>query len=267
MRVIRGASIAATLEVAEKPRLLKRGNGTVFVVGERAVTLVDPVSLRVTAEIPLARGADGLVDDDDDPTELLASPDGRRAFVHYGIHHKVVALDLAAGKAVGSTKTGRGGKKLFGNVMGGMFGTLGMVAAGYSIWIYTAPSMLAVRPDGGFAYAINNQTKDVTVIDGATGRSVEMIGGNGYSLQTLGGDRVLWQVSDSELRLIDMERQAKAAEFPLPDLRGLFPSPDRSLAVALAKQTVLVLDGTSGAPLARLTDLARPDAVVFAPAP
>jgi hypothetical protein len=106
-------------------------------------------------------------------------------------------------------------------------------------------------------------TKDITVVDGTTGKSVEMIGGNGYSLEVLKDGRFLLEVSGSELRLVDLEQNAKAAEIPLPDLRGLYFPPDRSVAVALAKQVVLVLDGTSGKPLARLTDFVSPDAIAF----
>jgi hypothetical protein len=39
--------------------------------------------------------------------------------------------------------------------------------------------------------------------------------------------------------------------------------PDHSVAVALAKQVVPVLDGRSGNELARLTDFTNPDAIVF----
>ena len=165
------------------------------------------------------------MDDGDEPTELKVSPDGKRAFVHYGLHHKVATLDLEAKTATGSAKTGRGGKKFLGNMMGGLYGWPGLWAAGYSIWIYTRPSMLAVRPDGRYAYAINNQTKDITVVDGTTGKSAEMIGGNGYSLELLKDGRSMLEVSDSELRLVDLERNVKAAEIPLPDLRGLSARP------------------------------------------
>ncbi|HSD66884.1 MAG TPA: hypothetical protein VLF95_09295 [Vicinamibacteria bacterium] len=263
LRVVRGGALVATLGVAANPKLVVRERDVVYVVGEKAVTLVDPVGLQVTARIPLAQGGEALVEGDDLPTELKISSDGKRAFILYGVHNKVAVLDLGAKMAVGSTKTGRGGKKLFGNLMGGMFGMVGMLAAGYSYWSYTAPSMLAIRPDGRYAYAINSQTKDVTVVDGTTGRSVEAIGGGGYSLEVLEGGRFLVEVSGSELRLFDLERNVKAAEVPLPDLRGLFLSPDRSVAVALAKQVVLVLDGSTGKELARLAGFVSPDAIVF----
>jgi hypothetical protein len=168
---------------------------------------------------------------------------------------------------MGSTKTGSGGKKFLGNMMGGLYGWPGMLAVGYSMWIYTWPSMLAVRPDGRYAYAINNRTKDVTVVDGATGKSAQIIGGTGYSLELLKGGRFLYEVSGSELRLIDLERNEKALELDLPDLHGLFFAPDRSVAVALARQAVVVVDGTSGRELARLTHFVKPSAIAFATSP
>jgi DNA-binding beta-propeller fold protein YncE len=265
LRVVRGEAVAATLKVAAKPRLVVRAGDTVYVAGARALTLVDPVELKVTATIRVARGADALVDDDDITTELKVSADGKRAFAHYGIAHKVAVLDLESRSAIGATKTGSGGKKLFGNMMGGMFGMTGLLVAGYSPWIYTEPSMLAVRPDGRYAYAINNQTKDITVVDGTTGKSVEMIGGNGYSLELLKDGQSLLEVSDSDLRLVDMQRNAKALEIPASDVRGVFFAADRSTAIALAKNLVLVLDGGTGKELARLTDLASPVAVAFVP--
>jgi hypothetical protein len=53
----------------------------------------------------------------------------------------------------------------------------------------------------------------------------------------------------------------------LPGLRGLFFPPDRSVAVALARQALLLFDGTTGKPLARLTDFQSPDAIAFAAEP
>lgn len=267
LRVVRADAVAATLEVATDPKLLVRQGDVVYVVGEKAVSLIDPASLQVVGSIPLARDGEGLVGDGDLPTELQVSGDGTRACIHYGFAHKVAVLDLEAKRAIGSTKTGSGGKKLFGNMMGAMFGMAGTMAAGYGPWIYTAPRMLALRGDGRYAYAVNSQTKDVTVVDTATGRSQGTIGGGGYALEVLQDGLSMVEVSNSELRLIDLENNTKAGETPLPDLRGLFFPKDRSVAVALAKQVVLVLDGTSGREIARFTDFVSPDAIVFEPTP
>jgi DNA-binding beta-propeller fold protein YncE len=175
---------------------------------------------------------------------------------------RVLALDVEGKKAIGSTKTGRGGKKLFGNLMGGMFGMVGFLAAGYSPWAFAIPAMLAVRLDGRFAYAINSQTKDVTVVDATTAQSVEMIGGGGYALRVLAGG-ALAVVSRDKVQLLDTERNVKTAELELPELRGLAVSPDGAHAVALAKRVVLCLDGVTGKELARLTDFVSPVDVVF----
>jgi hypothetical protein len=60
-----------------------------------------------------------------------------------------------------------------------------------------------------------------------------------------------------------VQRFGKWTEVPLPDLRGLFFPPDRSVGMTLAKQVVLVLDGATGKELARLTDFVSPDAIAF----
>jgi DNA-binding beta-propeller fold protein YncE len=263
LRVLRDGALVATLTVAANPRLIERKQDTVFVVGEREVTLVDPNALSVAGTVPLFKGGEAIVDDHDVATELKTSADGSRAFILYGLNNKVAVLDVEHRAAVGSTKTGRGGKKLFGNLMGGMFGIAGYLAAGYSPWFFTTPSMLAVRPDGAFAYAINMQTKDVTIVDGQTGRSVEIIGGGGYRLDLLRDGQMVAETAGSDLRFIDAQRNAKAAEVPLPDLRGFFPSPDGAVAVALAKQTVVVFDGATGKEISRPSGFATPAAIVF----
>jgi DNA-binding beta-propeller fold protein YncE len=262
LRVLRGANLVATIEVATNPRLFQREGDIIYVVGEKAVTLVDPVALRVTATIPLAKGDKDLVDDNDVPTELAVSPDSKRAFILYGVHSKLVVLDVEGKKAIGSTKTGRGGKKLFGNLMGGMFGLAGLLVSGYSPWAFASPNMLDVRPDGRFAYAINSQTKDVTVVDASTAEAVEMIGGGGYALKMLAGG-TLAVVSGDKVQVIDTEKNVKALELELPDLRGLAVSPDGTRAVALAKHVVVCVDGLTGKELARVTDFVGPSDVVF----
>jgi len=111
LRVVRGADLAATLKVAPHARLIAREGDLVYVVGEKAITLVDPVGLRVVATLPLGSEGNWLVDDDDVPTELRTSPDGKRGFVLYGLNERLVVLDLEQKKAIGAAKTGRGGKK------------------------------------------------------------------------------------------------------------------------------------------------------------
>ena len=145
--------------------------------------------------------------------------------------------------------------------MGGMFGMAGFLAAGYAPWAFTAPTMLAVRPDGRFAYAINTQTKDVTVVDGITAETADMIGGGGYALKVLGGGAMA-VVSGDQIQIVDTARNRKTAELELPELRGLAVSPDGAHAVAIAKRLVVLMDGR-GEEIARLTDLLGPSDLVF----
>jgi len=269
LRVVRGATIAATVKVAANPRMVERRGDVLYVVGERAVTLVDAVGLGVTATIPLEKGGSGLVDDDDTPTALLTSPDGKRGFVLYGptgpysnVKDKLLVLDLEQRRAVGAVNTGRGGKKFLRTM------TIGM-GIPYRIYWHTEatgnPWGLAVRPDGRFAYALNMKTKDVTIVDSTTAEAVEKIGAGGYRLALLTGGAVLAVVSGSQLHLLDTATNKKIAELELPDLRGLILSPDGAHAVALAERVVLFLDGATGKVLARLPDFVKPDALVFEP--
>jgi DNA-binding beta-propeller fold protein YncE len=272
LRVVRGADVAATLKVAPHPRLIAREGELVYVVGEKAVTLVDPVGLRVVATLPLGSEGKSLVDEDDAPTELKTSADGKRGFVLYGLDERLVVLDLEQKKAIGATKTGRGGKKFLrglGNVAawsaalsGGAMGQI--LAAPFRFHGGSASQALVVRPDGRFAYALDVKNKDVTVVDANTAEAVEKIGGGGRELQLLTGGTAVAAASGSEILLLDTASNKKATVVELPGFRSLVLSPDGAHAVALGERTVLCLDGTTGKELARLTSFGKPEAVIFA---
>jgi len=261
LRFLRAGRLAATLPVAARPMYVGELAAAVCVVGAKAVTLVDPVSLQVTASIPLDKAGEPVVDDDDRPFEVVASPDGRRAFIHYPAQDKVAVLDLEQKKAVGSTKTGRGRKKFLNTLMSGL--TYGMADR---IYFYNSsdPPQLLVRPDGRFAYALNLDTSDVTIVDADTATAVEKVSGGGRWLALLGQSTLV--VVGPELHIIDMARNVKVDQLRLPGLRGLRPSPDGAFAVALAERNVLILDGATGKERARLTDFVNPIRIAFAKA-
>lgn len=202
------------------------------------------------------------MDDDDQPFELVVTPDARRAFIHYPAQDKVVVLDLEQGKAIGSTKTGRGGKKLLGGVMSAL--TYGMSDRTYFYNPGSDPPQMLARPDGRFAYALNLDTSDVTVVDADTAQAVAKIGAGGRALAMLGGPTLF--VLGPELQAIDTARNAKVEPPLLSGLRGLRPSPDGACAVALAERAVLILDGATGKERARLTEFVKPTRVAFAKA-
>jgi DNA-binding beta-propeller fold protein YncE len=272
LRVVRGADVAATLKVAAHPRLIVREGDLVYVVGEKAVTVVDPAGLRVVATLPLESEGKSLVDEDQAPTELKASPDGKRAFVLYGLNERLVVLDLEQKKAIGAAKTGRGGKKFLrglGNVAamaasfsGGFAGQ--MAALPFRLHRGPASEALVVRPDGRFAYALDAKTSDVTVVDANTAEAVEKIGGGDRELKLLTGGTAVAVVSGSEIALLDTASNKKGTVVELSGLRSLVLSPDGAHAVALGERTVLCLDGRTGKELARLTTFGKPAAVIFA---
>jgi len=85
LRLIREGTLAATLDVAEKPRLVETVDGTVYVVGSKAVTLVDTKALQVSGTIPL----DAVAGGGDHPFELAVTPD--RFGDAVGVHEEHVA--------------------------------------------------------------------------------------------------------------------------------------------------------------------------------
>lgn len=261
LRFLREGKLAATLPVAARPMWVAPVGGALHVVGSKAVTLVDPARLEVAATIPLTKGTQAIVDDDDRPFEVAVTADGRRSFIHYPAQDKVAVIDLEQKQAIGSTKTGRGGKKFLNHMMAGL--TYGLSER---VYFYNPgdPPQLLVRPDGRFAYALNLDTSDVTVVDAQTAQAVEKIGAGGVFLALLGGPTLV--VVGPELHLLDATRNAKLEAVPAPGLVGFWPSPGKEFAVALAERTVLILDGVSGRVRARLGDFVRPTRIAFSKA-
>jgi DNA-binding beta-propeller fold protein YncE len=272
LHVVRGAERAATLKVAPHPRLVTRQGDVLYVVGERAVTLVDPVGLQVVATLPLGSEGKWLVDDDQVPTELRTSADGKRGFVLYGMNERLVVLDLEQRKAIGATKTGRGGKKFL-RGLGNVAAMTATFSAGALGQLATAPLAfrrglaiqgLVVRPDGRFAYALDVKTSDVTIVDADTAEAVEKIGGGSRELKLLTGGAAVAVTSGSEIAVLDTATNKKVRSVELSGLRALALSPDGAHIVALGERTVLCLDGRTGKELARQTGFGKPEVVVFA---
>lgn len=282
--IVRGSTLAATLDVAANPRMVTRAGETVFVVGEDAVTLVDPVTLEVVATIPLRNEEGTLVDDDELATELRLNAGGERAFILYGLHNKVVVLDLIANRALRSVKTGRKNKELLRGISAAFLvagwspGWQGdvLTAAGLGIGLWnnylesgktTTPSMLALHPDGLVAYAVNSQGRNVTVIDAVKAERVKQLGVRGRELRLLPGGHVLAVLSRSGIQLMDTTTNTKLEELDVRELRAFELTPDGANAVALGKESLLCFDASSGEVLARVTNLEAPVALTFDSAP
>jgi DNA-binding beta-propeller fold protein YncE len=280
LRAIRGASVAVSAGVAANPGLVVRDRGRAIVVGAAAVTLADAETAAVRATLPLKRGAERLVFDDEVPLEALVSGDGRRAFVLYEPGSKLAALDLAAERPalVGVARTGRGSRRLM-RGLGLAAGALSLVPGGVGEWanavgLVTAPGLgspaarpgaplLALRPDGRYAYALNVGTGDVTAVDADTATASYHVPAPGLRLRPLAGGATLAVLAPGSVQLIDTTRHRRIAEIELPGLSDVVASPDGRHALVLADRKVLCLDGATGDVVATVTNFVQPTVVAF----
>jgi DNA-binding beta-propeller fold protein YncE len=258
LRLLRDGKLAATLPVAARPKYLGEMGAGLCVVGAKAVTLVDVASQQVTATIPLEKAGEEIVGGGDHPFEVVGTADGRRAFIHYPAEDKVAVLDLEQKRAIGATKTGRGSKKLLGGMMS--FLTYGMSDRMYFYRSGDPPQML-VRRDGRFAYALNLETGDVTIVDADTASAVQKLGTGGNQLALLGASTLV--AVGREIRVIDTARNAMGAPLSLPGVRGFLAAPDGSVAVALAEHALSIIDGATGRERTRIS-FVKPSRAAFA---
>lgn len=286
LRVVRGATLVRMITVATHPLFLRLAPDRewLHVVSTNAVTAVDYVSLKEAGTVPLDSAGMGIgsglaLFDPKHVSELAITPDGKRGVALYDRSSRLLVLDLESHKVVATVATGRGGVK-FGKFMTAMAATALSAYAGqaiassagmpyytYNIYgVASANTSIALRPDGKFAYALNTQTNDVTIVNVETGEVVDKLGGGGRRLQLMTGGAVVTAVGGS-LSSIDT-----ATHKPLPALAiegrvfDLALSPDGRYAVALADKTVVCLDSSTASELGRAGGFKRPSHIVFAPA-
>jgi DNA-binding beta-propeller fold protein YncE len=285
LRIIRGAAIAATLPVGANPLFLKGSPNRehLYVVSAAQLTDIDYPSLKVIADMPLeSAGASGAVmsswlfDSKHHVSALAFRPDGTRAFAIYDQSSKLSVLDLTSHKLIGSVTTGRksvkvgkflgalGATMLSGAVAGNLASASGASFYSYPIFdVGRAQSSVVVGADGHTAYALNRQTNDVTLVS-ADGQVIKTIAAGGNTLEFLAGNQVLAVEGSNSLKLIDV---STAEPLPEPDFGGhlnvFTVSPDGRTAVILADKTVLLLNGATGTPVARLDGFVKPTAIIF----
>jgi DNA-binding beta-propeller fold protein YncE len=207
---------------------------------------------------------------------LAFRPDGTRAFAIYDQSSKLSVLDLTSHKLIGSVTTGRksvkvgkflgalGATMLSGAVAGNLASASGASFYSYPIFdVGRAQSSVVVGADGHTAYALNRQTNDVTLVS-ADGQVIKTIAAGGNTLEFLAGNQVLAVEGSNSLKLIDV---STAEPLPEPDFGGhlnvFTVSPDGRTAVILADKTVLLLNGATGTPVARLDGFVKPTAIIF----
>jgi DNA-binding beta-propeller fold protein YncE len=291
LRVLRGGDVAATLKVAAEPAFVRISpdRARLYVVGGRALSHVDLPNLRRIADTPLQPAGMNILSANTPShavDELAVSDDGRRGFALYQGSSKLSVLDLESQKLIDEVTTGRGGKKLA-KFMGAFALSVAMTAVSqsaaqnaglgtsyyfydvYSFQIAAPNTSLVLRPDGRFAYALNSQTSDVTIVDADTGHVVDKVPGGGRALKLFTSGAMLAVRDKDALRFIDTATQKKGDEllFPGSSSVALAFSPDGTDAVAAGGTAVYVLDGTTGKVRARHLDFKRAESVVVEEAP
>lgn len=278
LRVVRGAELLATVGLPEGPRFLKRHDERVFVACRDAVAEIDGAQWRELRRVPLG---------DELPSELGISPDGRRALVLFEGSSKLEILDLEAPSVVARLTTGRGGVK-FAKTLGAIAASAAATAASYGHGMSVAQTQnrsyftynvyafgpgatrtsLVIGPDGRYAYALNTQTNDVSVVDVAAATVQQKIACGGRVLAPLAEGGPLAVLGKDTLRLFDTARQMVAGELRFEDSARveLLATPDRDRVLAIGGRTLALLDSGNGAIVDTLTAGAEP-AVGFDPGP
>lgn len=276
LHAVRGSEVAAILEVAANPKRVIRAGDSILVIGEKALTLIDPVALEVTGTIPLRVGRHDLVDDDEIPTDFELTSDGRRAVILYGLKGQVATIDLENETALGAPKMGSSRGTLLTLASVGLTfapgGDWWLTAAGLGLsiankhWNYNepVPDVLTTREDGGFAYAINGPTRDVMAIDMSTGRGARKTGAKGDDLLIMPGGASLAVLSGGGVQIVDTTTNEKVREIKVPALAAFRPAPTGDSVVALGKGVVVFLDGTTGEEVSRVDGWKTPVALSFA---
>jgi hypothetical protein len=280
LRAFSGAQQAALVNVAEEPHFLRLNGGRAYIFGKRAVSVVGLDGLRSLSEFAL--------DNADDVNELVFSKDSKRGFVQYMGSSRLSILDLETPRLVASVTTGRGGIK-FAKALGAMALSVAATTASYyqgqsvamtqhqnwfaynvyNFGVAAPKSSVVVRPDGKFAYALNTQTNDVTVVDVPTASVVSKEAAKGQSLALLPGGAKIAVLGKDELRLFDTQTQLPGEPLPFEGtLRfigkvSLVFTKDGQTAVAYGGRALYLLDAATGAVRAQVPGVMGVHSVIF----
>jgi YVTN family beta-propeller protein len=260
LRVFSGSDLVGTVALADEPHLVRLRGARAYVAGKGVLSLIDLDAMRRLTDIPL--------DDAEDLSELVFSSDSERAFALFGGSSRLSVLDIRTPRLVGSLTTGRGGVK-FAKALGAVALSVAASTASYyqgqsvartqgrnwftyniyNFGVAAAEASVVVRPDGRFAYALNTQSNDVTVVDTATASVVSKEAVKGRALAALPGGTRFAVLGKDELWLFDMHTQRPGEPLRFEDADGvaLLLTRDGQTALAYGGRTLYVLDGRTGA--------------------
>jgi DNA-binding beta-propeller fold protein YncE len=269
LRVVRGDKLESTIPIAAAPLFLRRSpdGRQLYAVGLKGLNVLSLPALTPIREVPIEGAGMNWTSDTQPgpPNELVVTPDGSRGLLTYQDSSKLLVLDLVAGAKAGSVTTGRKGAKLAKMAVATAQNASSYYAArdqaissGQTIFYYdvygvrAASTSISLRPDGRFAYALNTQTNDVTIVDIASVKDIGKVPAPGRELLSLPTGRLVAVVGEKALTLVDTASNALAGNWELPGLLGVGVAPDRPAVVAVAEKSVLILDPGTGKVTARV---------------
>lgn len=277
LRIVRGTTLSPGVKVGRGPTVLRFSDDrkTAYVLGVNNMTVVDLTKMSAGTPIKIRSAA----------SDFITSNDGRRGFVMHRNAQSccyATVVDLTSQTEMKSFITGSKAARI-GQALAAAAATYGSYQSGRSsaaahgggtfyYTVYTprvaaaARGPLAVRRDGKFAYALDVQTNDLTVIDGESGERLQNIrvGSGGQELVPLGSGRHLAVVADSTITVIDTESNTVKSEIKLAgEVRDFVLSPRGDYAVALGKGKIVTLDTRTAAEVGTIEELKRPAQLVF----
>ncbi|MCC7176949.1 MAG: hypothetical protein IT177_01000 [Acidobacteria bacterium] len=267
LRVIKGAAPAPPIPVGTGPeRLEATADGrTLWVLGTYSATKLALPGLEPAPPVTFKTWGE----------ELSVSPDGKRLYMLNGEY--LYTYDLATGQKIKDIRTGRMGMKTLLALESGLKTETARLEAenqarreGRSYYAYTeytlaeAHGSMAIRPDGKAIYALNSQTSDLTIIDGVTGEVIKKVAAGGFAVHFMAGTSVALVPSASTVHAVDLATHEKQADL-IAEGTGNFASsalsPDGRTAVIYGTGGVVIVDASSGKPVATMKAFRRVAAV------
>jgi hypothetical protein len=202
LTVLRGASVAARLDVRGRPsglRFSPTGDG--YLLTSRAVVALDADGLAVERTWALGFG----------PSDLLFDADHDRMFAGEGAGSTIAALRMSSGDVLVEHPTGSPGRKLGKGIGAALYFVVAVAAAaggapvgGVGFTVQNSTSML-LGEGGALLYVLNPYTNDVSIFDVAKQDVVDIVhaGGGSQRIVKLPGDPDFWVQSRENLAHFD----------------------------------------------------------------
>ena len=295
LHVVKGKEAIAVVPVVDSPKLFVASPvGTAYyIAGANSISVIDAATVKPSGEIPIT----GKLGD------LVITPDGKRGIVLFPEGDRVAVLDLEQNKSLASLVTGRSSQRVMAGLAAGMNAAAAEMgnytdklqaqqaadATGETQYytvrhvnapVYTAANVsLALSPDSKFAYALNDQTLDVSVIDTQAAKVLSKIGitqgfvrSFDFRIETVPGGNLIAVAGILQITFIDTKTNQKikvngADRLKLGGigsvLRQLEVSPSGDRACAVVNKRIICLDTSTMKEVGRLENFKSLDMLIF----